>query len=87
MLVFSLNKMPPEHGISADVMYEKEDTSQKVAENMNVEREYKADIVWKNVAYITYFHLAALYGVYLMFTSAKLATFIFGKRFMLTHAC
>lgn len=87
MIVFSLNKMPPEHGISDDVMYEKEDTSQKVAENMNVEREYKADIVWKNVAYIMYFHLAALYGVYLMFTSAKLATFIFGKIFMLTHAC
>lgn len=35
-------------------------------------------IVWRNVLLFAYLHLAALYGVLLMFTSAKIATTIFG---------
>lgn len=35
-------------------------------------------IVWRNVMLFGYLHLAALYGVLLMFTSAKIATTIFG---------
>lgn len=35
-------------------------------------------IVWRNVILFGYLHLAALYGVLLMFTSAKIATTIFG---------
>lgn len=35
-------------------------------------------IVWRNVLLFGYLHLAALYGVLLMFTSAKIATTIFG---------
>jgi len=35
-------------------------------------------IVWRNVILFSYLHLAALYGVLLIFTSAKIATTIFG---------
>lgn len=35
-------------------------------------------IVWRNVMLFGYLHLAAVYGVLLMFTSAKIATTIFG---------
>lgn len=35
-------------------------------------------IVWRNVILFAYLHLAALYGILLMFTSAKIATTIFG---------
>lgn len=35
-------------------------------------------IVWRNVILFAYLHLAALYGVLLIFTSAKIATTIFG---------
>jgi len=35
-------------------------------------------IVWRNVILFTYLHLAALYGVLLIFTSAKIVTTLFG---------
>lgn len=35
-------------------------------------------IVWRNVILFTYLHLAALYGVLLIFTSAKITTTLFG---------
>lgn len=42
---------------------------------------YKREIVWKNVAYLSYFHLSALYGVYLLlFNGTKFATFLFGEK-------
>ncbi|XP_054265594.1 acyl-CoA Delta-9 desaturase-like [Macrosteles quadrilineatus] len=47
------------------------------SENYEGEKKFKAQIVWKNVAYLGYFHLAALYGLYLALTSAKLATILF----------
>ncbi|KAL6426384.1 hypothetical protein ACFW04_009107 [Cataglyphis niger] len=39
--------------------------------------KYVRRIVWRNVVIFTLLHLGALYGVYLSFTSAKLATVIF----------
>lgn len=41
----------------------------------------KLELVWRNIILFAYVHLAALYGAYLMFTQAKLATTIFGKDF------
>lgn len=41
----------------------------------------KLELVWRNIILFAYVHLAALYGGYLMFTQAKLATTIFGKDF------
>lgn len=54
--------------------------TENFSENYEGEKKkFKAQIVWKNVAYLGYFHLAALYGLYLALTSAKLATILFGK--------
>ncbi|XP_076673448.1 acyl-CoA Delta-9 desaturase-like [Andrena cerasifolii] len=39
--------------------------------------KYKRRIIWKAVIIFAYFHLAALYGSYLLFTSAKLMTAAF----------
>ncbi|XP_049775504.1 acyl-CoA Delta-9 desaturase-like [Schistocerca cancellata] len=39
--------------------------------------EYKRQIVWRNVLLFAYLHFAALYGAYLMFSSAKILTSIF----------
>lgn len=36
-------------------------------------------IVWRNVILFLYLHAAALYGVYLVFTSAKILTSLFGN--------
>lgn len=41
------------------------------------DRNYK--IVWHNVIVIGAFHLGAIYGLYLSFTSTKCYTIIFGK--------
>lgn len=41
--------------------------------------EYKMSIVWRNVILIGYLHLAALYGFYLCFTSAKWQTSLSGN--------
>jgi len=43
--------------------------------------KYVRRIVWRNVVVFSYLHLSALYGIYLSFTSAKLATVIFGEWF------
>ncbi|XP_017300930.2 acyl-CoA Delta(11) desaturase-like [Diaphorina citri] len=43
------------------------------------EKEYRIVPVWRNIVLFAYLHLAALYGAYLIFTSAKLQTTIFGK--------
>ena len=44
-------------------------------------RQYKLQIVWRNVIIFVFLHVGALYGIYLMLTSAKIATIIFGKFF------
>ncbi|KAI5702556.1 acyl-CoA Delta(11) desaturase-like isoform X3 [Diaphorina citri] len=41
------------------------------------EKEYRIVPVWRNIVLFAYLHLAALYGAYLIFTSAKLQTTIF----------
>lgn len=42
------------------------------------EKQIHQSIVWRNVILFAYLHLAALYGVLLIFTSAKITTTIFG---------
>lgn len=39
----------------------------------------KAQLVWRNIILFVYLHLTALYGIYLMFTSARIYTSIWGK--------
>ena len=66
--------MPPHvTNTPTDVLFE-EDAEQ---ENIVIEapqEKYEIRIVWRNVIIFAYLHLAALYGVYLIFTSAKLIT-------------
>lgn len=46
--------------------------------NKQNENERHQSIVWRNVILFAYLHLAALYGILLIFTSAKVFTTIFG---------
>jgi stearoyl-CoA desaturase (delta-9 desaturase) len=41
--------------------------------------KYRREIVWPNVVVHAYLNLAALYGAYLMLTSAKVLTGIWGR--------
>jgi stearoyl-CoA desaturase (delta-9 desaturase) len=55
--------------------------SQLIATDEESKEKYKyvRRIVWRNVLIFLYLHLAAIYGIYLAFISAKLMTTIFGK--------
>lgn len=39
----------------------------------------KIKLVWRNIILFAYLHLAAIYGLWLMLTSAKWSTGIFGE--------
>jgi len=43
-------------------------------QDKSVTQEYKRQIVWRNVVIMAYFHLAALYGLYLVFTEGQWKT-------------
>lgn len=49
--------------------------SKKLPSQVPVKRELK--LVWRNIILFVYLHIAAVYGMYLMLTSAKLATIAF----------
>lgn len=52
------------------------------------DKEYKLQIVWRNVIIFVFLHIGALYGVYLAVTSAKIATTVFGEFIILReHVC
>lgn len=38
----------------------------------------RLQLVWRNIILFSYVHLAAVYGAYLMLTSAKIYTAVFG---------
>lgn len=61
------------------VLFEGETLEPQVIEEPKEKPKYVRRIVWKNVAIFLFLHLGALYGVYLSFTSAKLATVVFGE--------
>jgi len=46
--------------------------------NQRNKKQPNQAIVWRNVVLFSYLHLAALYGLVLMFTSAKITTSVFG---------
>jgi stearoyl-CoA desaturase (delta-9 desaturase) len=52
--------------------------------------KYRVQIVWRNVILFAYLHLAAVYGAYLMASSAKIITSIWGvyySRFRIYYSC
>lgn len=61
------------------VLFEGETISEPLIEESKEKRKYVRQIVWRNVAVFSFLHLGALYGLYLSFTSAKLATVVFGE--------
>lgn len=65
------------------VLFEGETLAEpQLIEESKEKPKYVRRIVWRNVVIFSYLHLGALYGVYLAFTSAKLATIVFGEWFM-----
>lgn len=42
---------------------------------------WRHQLVWQNIIAIGLFHLGGIYGLYLMFTSARIYTGTFGKYF------
>lgn len=69
--------MTPKIGSPAAAVSEG-DKELEVITNSGEEKPFKAQIVWKNVLYLSYFHLSAVYGLYLAVASAKLLTVLFG---------
>lgn len=51
----------------------------KDIERLKKAEKRKLKLVWRNIIAFGYLHLAALYGAYLMFTSAKWQTIVFGE--------
>lgn len=47
----------------------------------------KIKLVWRNILIFGYVHLAAVYGAYLMITSARIYTGIFGKYYECIDCC
>jgi stearoyl-CoA desaturase (delta-9 desaturase) len=41
-------------------------------------QKYRRQIVWRNVILFIYLHVAAVYGAYLMLTSSKIITTVWG---------
>lgn len=54
-------------------------TTTPADKSTSAQKPYRLQIRWRNVFLLGYLHLAALYGLYLTVTSAKLLTTIFGK--------
>lgn len=70
------------------VLFEDETVAEsQLMEEVKEKPKYIRRIVWRNVTIFMYLHLGALYGIYLSFTSAKLATIVFGKVNFISHIC
>ncbi|XP_039305287.1 acyl-CoA Delta(11) desaturase isoform X3 [Solenopsis invicta] len=60
------------------VLFEDETLAEsQVVEELKSKTKYVRRIVWRNVIIFSFLHLGALFGVYLLFTSAKFATILF----------
>lgn len=52
----------------------------------NIDNDEKLKLVWVNIIVLTLLHLSSLYGLFLVFTSAKLLTIIQSKYCALKNA-
>jgi stearoyl-CoA desaturase (delta-9 desaturase) len=52
------------------------------AQSQGYARRRNMKLVWRNIILFAYLHVAAVYGLWLMLTSAKFVTGVFGKRFL-----
>lgn len=58
-----------------------ENNDDLVTKKINIKPKYKWHIVWRNVVAFVYLHAGALYGLYLMFSGAKIQSSIFREYF------
>ncbi|XP_075210679.1 acyl-CoA Delta-9 desaturase-like [Lycorma delicatula] len=63
--------------VATGKLYENDNIVEAAPEPLKETEKYEREIVWKNVFYIVYFHIASVYGAYLLFTSASFMTFLF----------
>lgn len=77
----SLSKMAPNISMPTGVLHECDDeiSANVIPPEVVKPSERKLELVWRNIILFAYLHLVGLYGIYLMFTSAKLYTSIFGE--------
>lgn len=74
--------MAPNVSIPTGVLHENDDevVAKVIPPELVKPSDRKLKLVWRNIILFAYLHSVAVYGLYLMFTSAKLATSIFGKQ-------
>ncbi|KAJ8919212.1 hypothetical protein NQ315_012200 [Exocentrus adspersus] len=71
--------MTPNISIPAGVLHENdgEVVGKIIPADVVKPSEHKLQLVWRNIIIFVYLHIVAVYGLYLMFTSAKILTSIF----------
>lgn len=68
-------RVPKNEDVASPIEYKQEDTYA----DSDKKDAPKLKIVWRNVIIMSYLHVAAVYGVYLCWTSAKWQTTATGK--------
>lgn len=73
--------MAPNISVATGVLHEHDEEviATDVPKEVVEPEKRKPQLVWRNIILFVYLHLAALYGIYLMFTSARIYTSLFGK--------
>lgn len=73
--------MAPNISVPTGVLHETDDeiNVQAIPEKQIIPSDRKIQLVWRNIIMFAYLHLAAIYGAYLYFTTAKWATVIWGE--------
>jgi stearoyl-CoA desaturase (delta-9 desaturase) len=71
--------MAPNISFPTGVLHETDDeiSALNTPAEVTTPDDRKLKLVWRNIILFAYLHLAALYGLWLMFTSAKLATSVY----------
>ncbi|XP_060525224.1 acyl-CoA Delta-9 desaturase-like [Cylas formicarius] len=71
--------MAPNISMPTGVLHEHDDevSASIIPPEVSKPSERKLQLVWRNIIIFAYLHAVAVYGVYLIFTSAKLATTIY----------
>lgn len=73
--------MAPNVSMPTGVLHETDEdiNVESLPQKPKEQNDRKVQLVWRNIILFAYLHLAAVYGLYLLFTSAKLLTVVFGK--------
>lgn len=74
--------MAPNISVPTGVLHEQDDeiVTPEIPKECVEPENRKPQLVWRNIILFAYLHVAALYGLYLMFTSARIYTSLWGKQ-------